>query len=721
MADGQRSGFLGLKADAKKARDSFLSKNQFFTKSVVAVGVIVIIFMLVLPMPTFLLDMFMALNIIFNVMILLIVVFTDHPTQFSVFPSMLLIMTIFGLAVNVCSTRLILTQGAKFGGKMVRAFGTFVVGSSGTEGLVTGFIVFIIIIAVQVFVITKGATRIAEVQARFTLDFISTKQMSIENEYSSGAISFEEAQAKKLQVQKDADFYGAMDGASKFVSGNVKVGIFITVVNMLAGLLIGHFIRNEPMSEAVGTYIRFTIGDGLLSQIPSLLISAASGLIVTRSSGEGNLGEDITKQFSRDASVYFITAVVLFIMAFLPGFPTFILLLLAAGMVAFGWQLRKTQQTGEAKAGAAAAGKTTAKDGSTEQKGQNTSEVSPIVPLDPLSLELGYALIPLVDNEKGAELLERITRIRHSAALELGLVAPRIRIIDNMRIEPDEYCFKIKGVEIARGKIRMDSYLAINPGTVTEEISGERTLEPAFGLPAIWISESNRERAEALGYNVVDPPSIIATHLTELIKRNAADILDRQMVQGIIDALRKDNSAVVEDVLKVATIGEIQKVMQHLLREQVSIRNTATILETIADYRPATNDITVLTERVRQALGRQICQQWADPNNRKTIYALLLSPSLTEKLIAGRVDTINGPMVGWDQSSQRAWIKALTDSFIGMQKAGYMPLILTTEEARILVKNSTDREFPNLVVLAASEIAPDISVETVGEVSLGED
>ena len=709
MADN--ANFFGLKNEAKKARDAFFAKNNFFTQIAVAVGVITVVFMLVLPMPTFLLDFFMALNFIINVVILLIVLFTDHPTKFSIFPSLLLVMTIFGLAINVTSTRLILTQGSNFNGAMIKAFSSFVVGSSGTEGLVTGFVVFIIIIAVQVFVITKRATRIAEVQARFSLDFISVKQMSIENEYNSGAISFEEAQQKKEQVQKDADFYGAMDGASKFVSGNVKISIFITIVNILGGLLIGVAFRNENFASALGTYTRFTIGDGLLSQIPSLLISVASGLIVTRSAGTGSFGDDLSEQFSKDSSVYFIASGVLAVMSILPGFPTIILLLLAVIVGFVGWQLRKSNA---AKAAKQAAVQTTNKDGSLETKGQSSGDVSPIVPLDPLSLELGYALIPLVDKEKGAELLERITRIRRTSALELGLVAPRIRIIDNMRIQPDEYCFKIRGVEVARGRIRMDSYLAINSGDATEEIPGERTFEPAFGLPAIWISENSRERAEMLGYTVVDPPSIIATHLTEIIKRNAASILDRQMVQGIIDALRKESPAVVDVVLKVATLGELQKILQKLLSEQVSIRNTVTIFETISDYRPITSNITTLTERVRQALGRQICLQYADDN--RTIHALLLSSELTEKLISSAVETINGPMVGWDQTSQRAWIKSLTDSFIAVQKGGYIPLILTTEEARVLVKNSTEREFPNLVVLAASEISSDVKVEALGEI-----
>lgn len=674
----------------------------------VAIGAIIVVLMLIVPLPTVLLDLFMALNLILNLLILLIVLYTRRAIDFSVFPTLLLVSTVFGLGLNVSSTRLILSQGMKFDGKMVRAFSTFVIGSSGTEGLVIGFVIFIILIAVQAFVITKGATRVAEVAARFTLDAMPTKNMAIEAEYNAGAITEEESRKRKMEVQKEADFYGAMDGASKFVSGNVKIGIFITVINLVAGLIFGMIFRGEPFAQAIRTYAALTIGDGLLSQLPSLFISIATGLIVTRSVSDGTFGSDIQNQFSRNAWVYYIGAGTLMVIAMLPGFPWYVLIPLAAALAWIARRLQKAQ---------AATFRTTiekAQQKEKEKSGEVPSDMSPVVPLDPLSLELGYGLIPLVDKDKGAELLERVTRIRRESALDLGLVVPRIRIIDNMRLEPSEYCFKIKGVEVARGRIRMGWYLGINPGGVAEDLPGEKTTDPTFGLPAIWLSEENRERAERAGYTVVDPPSIIATHLTEIIKRHASEILGRQEVQSIIDTIRKDYPAVVDEVVKLCSVGEIQKVLQGLLREQVSIRNMVVILETLADYRPITKDTTILVEKVRQALARQICLQYADDT--RTLHVLTVEPALVQKIVDSRVDTVNGPVAALEPPVQRAWIRSLSRSVSSVQTAGYVPIILCAEEARVLVKNSTEREIPDLVVLSVPEISNDIKVEAVGEI-----
>ncbi len=676
----------------------------------VAVGAILIVLMLIIPLPTVLLDLLMAVNLVLNLLILLIVLYTRRAIDFSVFPTLLLVTTVFGLGLNVSSTRLILSQGMKFEGKMVRAFSTFVIGSSGTEGLVIGFVIFIILIAVQTFVITKGATRIAEVAARFTLDGMPTKNMSIEAEYNAGVITEEEARNRKNDVKRESDFYGSMDGASKFVSGNVKIGIFITVINLVAGLIFGMAFRGEPIGQALSTYAALTIGDGLLSQLPSLLVSVATGLIVTRAVSDGTFGSDIRDQFSRNAWVYFIGAGTLMVLAFLPGFPWYVLIPLAAGLAWIGLGLRRAEAASFKK------NLEKAEQKEREKSGETPSDVSPVVPLDPLSLELGYGLIPLVDKDKGAELLERVTRIRRESALDLGLVVPRIRIIDNMRLEPSEYCFKIKGVEVARGRIRMGWYLGINPGSVSEDLPGEKTTDPTFGLPAIWLSEDNRERAERAGYTVVDPPSIIATHLTEIIKRYASDILGRQEVQSIIDTIRKDYPAVVDEVMKSCALGEVQKVLQGLLREQVSIRNMVVILETLADYRPVTKDITILTEKVRQALGRQICLQFADAT--KTVHVLTIEPSLVQKIADSRVDTVNGPVAALEPVVQRSWIRSLVRSVSTVQQSGYIPVILCPEEARILVKSSTEREIPDLVVLSVPEIASDIKVEAIGEIKL---
>ncbi len=694
-----------------------MARKKYSVDIAVAFAVVVVILMIIIPLPTVLLDLFMALNLTFSLIVLLIVLFTARATDFSVFPSLLLVGTIFGLALNVSSTRLILSMGSRFDGQMIRAFSSFVIGSSGTEGLVIGFVIFIILIAVQAFVITKGAKRVAEVSARFKLDSHPTKSMSIDNDYNSGVITDEEHKELKKQLEREDDFYGAMDGANQFVSGNVKVGIFITVVNIVAGLITGMVFREEMFSQALQTYTSLTIGDGLLAQLPSLFLSVATGLLVTRMVDEGSFGEDIQKQFSQIGWIYFVAAGTLGVLAVLPGFPHGVLLFLAGGLGLVGWKIGKP-----------APEKKTAKEvqkqqGSSQpqkQAAESSGEISPIVPLDPLSLELGYALIPLVDKEHGAELLERVTLIRRESALDLGLVAPRIRIIDNMRLEPSEYCFKIKGVEVARGKIRMGWYLSINPGGVSEELPGERTVDPTFGLPAIWISEENRERATRAGYTVVDPPAIIATHLTEIIKKHASEILGRQEVQSIMDALRKEYPAVIDEAAKVCSLGEVQKVLQGLLKEQVSIRNTVVILETLADFRPITSDISILVEKVRQALGRQICLQYADDN--KVLHVLTIEPQLAQRIIESRVDTVNGPMAALEPSEQRAWIRSLIQSVTTAQQNGFLPIVLAPEaSARILVKNSTDREIPDLVVLSIPEIAKDIHVEVVGEIRLEQD
>ncbi len=685
-------------------KETFTTNLSDYTVAIAAVAVVL---MIIIPVPTVLLDVLMAINVALSLMILLLVLSTRRAVDFSVFPTMLLVSTIFGLALNISSTRLILTKGQNFDGRIVRAFSTFVVGAGGTEGLVVGFIIFIVIIAVQAIVITKGATRIAEVAARFTLDGMPVKQMAIEAEYNSGAISEEEARKRKDDVQREVDFYGQMDGASKFVSGNVTVGIFISVINLIGGFIVGMVLHGEPFSSALNTYTSLTIGDGLVSQLPALLISVSTGIIVTRANSQGTFGSEVTAQFTQNARIYWVGAAVLGALALLPGFPWYVLLPMAAAMAYLAWNLSKKAvlESDKAKLRAAEGG---------AKKPEASQELSPVVPLDPISLELGYGLIPLVDKDKGAELLERVTRIRKESAIDMGLVVPRIRIIDNMRLEPSEYCFKIRGVEIGRGIIRLGYYLAINPGGVSEEVQGERTKDPAFGLPAVWISEDSRDRAERAGYTVVDAPSIVATHLTEIIKRHAADILGRQEIQGMLDALKKDYPAVVEDAQKHLSLGEIQKVLQGLLREQVSIRNLVAILETLADYAGITKDPGFLVEKSRQSLGRQICLQYTDQD--KTMRVLTIEPSLEQRIIDARVDTPAGAMSALEPATQRQWIKALTLAVTAVQKQGHFPVILCSEAARALVKSSTEREIPDLVVLSVPEIVADVQVEAIGEI-----
>jgi flagellar biosynthesis protein FlhA len=594
---------------------------------------------------------------------------------------------------------------------MIRAFSSFVVGSGGTEGLVVGAIIFVVIIAVQAIVITKGATRVSEVAARFALDGLPGKQMAIDAEYSSNAITEEEARRRKAELQQEVDFYGAMDGASKFISGNVKVGIFITLVNVLGGIIIGAAIHGEPVAAAVGTYIAFTIGDGLLSQFPALLVSTAMGIVVTRSASTGDLGDEVAAQFSRDSKVYWICAIVLAGFALLPGFPWYVLIPLAILVGFYAWRLTVKRRK--------AAGFTDVMAKSTEgaKKAREEADLSPVVPLDAISLELGYGLIPLVDKDQGAELLDRMQGVRRSSALDLGLVIPLIRIVDNIGLESSEYCFKIKGVSVGRGKIRKGYYLCINPGKVKEELSGEKTVDPAFGIPAVWISEDRRDEAERAGYTVVDPPSIIATHLTEIIKRHAADILGRQETQAILDTLKNDYPVVVEEAQKAVSLGGIQKVLQSLLRERVSIRNIVTILEAVADYAPHSREVFFLTEKARQALGSQLCHQYAD--DRQVLHVLTIEPGLEQKIVESRLDTNGGSIIAaLEPSLMNAWVKAVSRAAAAVQDHGYLPVILCTEAARCLVKSSLIRELPELVALSVPEIAQEFTVESIGVIRL---
>jgi len=679
--------------------------------------VVVVLGMLIIPLPTVILDIAMSLNLVVSLLVLLIVLYNKRPTDFALFPTVLLVVTLFGLALNISSTRLILTQGALFKGQMIKAFSTFVVGSGGTSGLVIGIIIFIAIITVQMIVITKGATRVTEVAARFTLDSLPGKQLAIDQEYSSGAIDQKEAAARKDALQRESDFYGAMDGASKFISGNVKFAIFITVVDILGGIIIGVSLHGEPITQAMGTYTALTIGDGLLSQLPALLVSTAMGIVVTRAAAPGDLSEQVSIQFSRDARAYRIAAVVLFGMAWLPGFPKHVLFPMSTLIGFYAFQIGRKQKKKESfddmmtKTG----------EGARKAKEEKT-DIPQVEPPDQLSLEIGFGLIPLVDKEKGAELLERIHAMRRQIALDMGIVIPKIRIKDNIQLAFSEYCFKIRGVNVGKSTLRMGYYLCINPGTVKEELAGEKTTEPTFGLPAVWISEDRRDEAERAGYTVVDPPSIIATHLTEIIKHHAAELLGRQETQTIMDGLRKDYPAVVDEVLmghdgKGLTLGNIQKVLQGLLKEQVSIRNMVSILEAIADFAHLTTNTRFLIEKARQALSSWICQQYADED--RTLHVLNLEPSLEQKIIDSEAKDSSGDIFSaLEPSIHSAWIRTLGRAVRAVHDKGYYPVILCSGQARYLVKTALDRELPEVAVLSAAEIAVDYKVESVGIISL---
>lgn len=694
-------------------------RNEFFSMAfgnAVGVGAVLALLIFIIPLPSVLLDVLMAINLSVSILILLTVTSTPKPARLTTFPQIILLFTFFGLGINLASTKLILTKGAAFDGRMVRAFSSFVVGSSkGNDGLVVGMVMFIILIVIQTIVITKGATRVSEVSARFALDSMSSKSFAVDQELNSGAITEEEARIKRNELRKESDFYSNMDGSSKFVSGNVTAGIFITVVNLLAGLITGMVLRGEPFANAIGTYSRLTIGDGLLSQIPSLLLSFSTGLLVTKIASEEQLTDELKTQFSQDGRTYVVAGIFMAIMGFLPGMPWYVLIPLGGLSVWLGvrsQRLKAVQELAKKQAESAAAGKT--------QTSQGPADVSPVVPLDPLSLEIGYALIPLVDNDKGAKLLERVTRIRREAALDLGLVVPSIRIVDNMTLDPNEYTFKIRGIEAGRSKLKMGFYMAINTGDIRDEVKGEATKDPAFGMDAIWIPEDKRADAERSGYAVVDPPTVIATHLTEIIRRNAAEILGRKEVKQIIDKVSETDKVVVDEVLDTAkfTYGQIEKVLQNLLREQVSIRNIVLILETLANYSPSVGS-WILTEKVREALGKQICLQYADEN--KKLRVMNLSQEYAELLLEKQVIPADGsrPVAAFDQVDGRRWISDVSAAFAAMQERGYTPIILCPSEVRTLVKSSTERELPGIVVISIGEVVAagnSVSIEVLGEI-----
>ena len=692
----------------------------------VALFVLAFVAMLVIPLPAVMLDVFMAINIVLSLLIVLIVLSTRNALEFTVFPTLLLFATVFGLALNVSSTRLILAQGSDFSGQIVRAFGTFVVGSPGAAGLVIGLIIFTIIIAVQFVVITKGATRVAEVAARFTLDALPGRQMAIDAEYGSGLISEQEATRRKSELQRQSDFYGAMDGACKFVSGNVRVGILITAVNIVGGLIVGTTIHGEPWPVAVNTYVALTVGDGLVTQLPALLISTATGIIVTRTVSESSFGGDLARQFAQQDRPYWIAAAALAALALLPGFPWYVLLPLAAGLAALAQVLRRRRfrpaqndpLDAERASGAVPGADARAARGATPAAAVESSaaETSPVTPLDPLSLELGYALIPLADAQRGAELLDRIGAIRRQMALELGLPVPKVNIVDDGSLRPPEYRFKIRGTPAGGGTIRVGCYLAVPAPESTAELPGDPVAHPAYERPVWWIADEELQQAERLGFQVVEPQALVACHLTELLRRRAADILGREEVKALLDGLRGEYPTVVSEATEVLSVGQIQKVLQALLAEEVSIRDLVSILETLADYAPASTDVGLLTEQVRQALKRQICLQHACAGN--TLRVLTVHPELEERIAAAGQPTARGPAAVLPEDFAQGWIDAVTAAVTSASRRGRPPVLLCSENARALARCSVTHVLPRLAVLSPAEIIPELRVVELGQVAL---
>ena len=686
--------------EGSSATSGFIKK---YSDVIVAVAIITIVVMMIIPLPTMLLDLLLCLNITMALVVVMISIYNEEALDFSVFPSLLLLTTLFRLALNVSSTRLILLEG--YAGEVITAFGNFVVGGNP----VVGFIVFCILIIIQFIVITRGAERVAEVSARFTLDAMPGKQMSIDADLNQGAITDAEARRRREKIQREADFYGAMDGASKFVKGDAVAAIIIIIINIIGGFVIGMVQRNLTVLQALQNYTLLTVGEGLVNQIPALMISTATGIIVTRAASESDLGHDLVSQIFRNPRIFFIASGVLLLFALIPGLPgiPFFCLSLLAGFI--GYSLRKTAKAAE---------ETTTVEKKDKQKEEVTKpeNIISLLQVDPMELEIGYSLIPLVDTGQGGDLLERIVMIRRQCALELGLVVPTIRIRDNIQIKPNAYIIKLKGIEIAKGELLLDHFLAMNSGTVFEEIQGIETTEPAFGLPALWITEAQREQAELNGYTVVDAVSVLATHLTEVIKSHADEILGRQETQNLIDNLKKTNQSLVDEVIPdLMNVGEVQKVLANLLRERVSIRDMGTILEVLADYSRATKDTEILTEYVRHAMARQITQQNIQNN---VLPCITLDPAI-ENRIAGAVQrTDRGSYVSLDPDTMQKLLTSLQTELAKLTNMGYQPIVLTSPAVRLYFRKLVERSIQGLIVLSHAEVEQSVEIQILGVVKI---
>ena len=673
-----------------------------FGDIIVAIAVIAIVLLIIIPIPTFLMDLLLTINISLSLIILIIAMYINEPLQFSIFPSLLLIATLFRLSLNISSTRLIL--GNADAGNVIEAFGNFVIGSNS----IVGIIIFLIIVVIQFMVITKGAERVAEVAARFTLDAMPGKQMAIDADLNSGLISEGEAKDRRKKVQKEADFYGAMDGASKFVKGDAIAGIIITIINITAGFAIGMLQKGMEMSKAASIYTNLTVGDGLVSQIPALLISTATGIIVTRAASESNLGTDMIKQLFSQPKALYIASGVLILLAFtgLPPLPNIILSVLLSFM---GYTLQKTIKEAEMDQEAKA------QDHEVDEI-RKPENVMSLLQVDPIELEFGYGILPLVDANQGGDLLDRLVMIRRQCALDLGIVVPIIRLRDNIQLKPNEYVIKIKGTDVASGEIMFDNYLAMNPGTAEGDLEGIKTVEPAFGLPAVWINESQKEKAEMMGFTVVDPPSIIATHLTEIIKNHSAELLGRQDVQKLLDNIKDTYPALVDEVLpKILSLGEIHKVLTNLLKENVSIRDLVTIMESLADYGVITKDTDMLTEYVRQALSRAITKRFINGKKAKVI---TLNQELEQTIIDSVQQTDYGSYISIDPGITQRIAANLMKEVQKLMSIGEQPLILTSPMVRMYFRRIAEGVAPGLVVLSYNELDPSIEVQSIGMVNI---
>ena len=669
----------------------------------VAAYIVAAFVMLIVPVPSWLLDVLLACNIAIAFTILFTTMFSKEVLDMSFFPTILLFTTIFRIALNVSSTRLILTTGDP--GQVVATFGSFVGGGD----LIVGAIVFLILLIVQFMVINKGSERVAEVTARFTLDAMPGKQMAIDADLNTGAINDAEAKRRRDKIQEEASFFGSMDGAVKYVKGDATAGLIITAVNVIGGIAMGVLRQNMDITAALNKYVILTIGDGLVSQIPSLLISLSTGILVTKGSKDADFGTVLIRQlFGVPRALYLVGAIIAGLGIVTP-LPTVVFLALGLIFVVTGRVIAGTIETAQIE------NEVDTEEAAAEEIRQ-PENVNSLLQVDPIELEFGYGIIPLADVNQGGDLLDRVVMIRRQIALELGTVVPIIRLRDNIQLNPNQYIIKIKGIQVSEGEILFDHYMAMNPGYVEEEITGIPTFEPSFHLPAIWITEGQRERAESLGYTVVDPPSIIATHLTEIIRQHIAELLTRQDVQNLVNNLKETNPSLVDELIpKLLGLGEVQKVLQNLLKEGISIRDLLTIFETLADYAPSTRDTDILTEYVRQSLKRAISNKFFPPN--ETTSVVTLDPKIEQEIMASVKQTENGAYLTLDPERTKAIIKSVETEIAKLENLGKNPIIITSPIVRMYFKRLTEDYVKDLIVVSYNEVENNVELQSVGMVT----
>jgi flagellar biosynthesis protein FlhA len=686
---------------------SSMQKLMKHTDLLAAGAVVLVVVMMIVPLPPFVLDLFITLNISAALAVLVATLYMPRALDFAAFPSLLLLTTLFRLAINVSVTRLILLHGDA--GHVVEAFGNFVVGGN----VLVGLVVFLILIVIQFVVITNGAGRVAEVAARFTLDAMPGKQMAIDADLNSGQITDEDARQRRQDIGREADFYGAMDGASKFVKGDAMAGILIVLINLIGGMVVGVLQQGMSFGEAVQHFSLLTVGDGLCAQIPALLISVATGILVTRSTSEKDLGNDIASQVLSQEKAPMVAGCVICAFALVPGLPKLPFLMIGAGFVLIGWATKAGHIGPKPEAAAAAAAAAAALPPGDAPSPRD--QALDALPIDPLELAIGFGLVPLVDQKAGGSLLTRVSAIRRQIASELGMVIPPVRIHDEVGLDSHEYVVKVRGAEAARGRTMAGHQLAMDPGDAVGQLPGVTTTEPAFGLPATWIPDSARAEAEALGYTVVDAESVIVTHLTESIRTEAAELLTRQETRQLLDQLKESNAAVVDEVVPdVLSLGEIQRVLQALLREGVSIRDLGVIVEAIGDKARLTRDPALLAEYARQALGRSITAPFIGADRK--LRAIALDPMVEQEVSESITQTSDGEYLAMEPSRAQALVTALRDRSDGASAQGGRPVLLCSARVRRHLRRLCEQTLPHLAVCSYNEIVPGIRVETVGVV-----